>query len=157
MAQQYLMRRDTSAWNLQVWLSFSIAVVACAIGVWSMASEELDRAFLAIGLFFCLFSAFTLAKMIRDNRDERVDTAPWIMTVWIGFSVAVALTAWGLFRMKIGTWEKGYMVVSWLFLVSTAFTLAKLVRDKQEADILESSGAEKTSPPEDFPALSADR
>ena len=157
MAQQYLMRRDTSAWNLQVWLSFSIAVVACAIGVWSMPSEELDRAFLAIGLFFCLFSAFTLAKMIRDNRDERVDTAAWIMTVWIGFSVAVALTAWGLFRMNIGTWEKGYMVVSWLFLVSTAFTLAKLVRDKQEADILESSGAEKASPSEDFPALPAER
>ena len=145
MTQQYLIRRDTSAWNLQVWLSFSIAVLACAVGVWSMPSEELDRAFLAIGLFFCLFSAFTLAKMIRDNRDERVDTPPWIMTVWVGFIVAVVLTAWGLFRMNIGTWEKGYMVVSWLFLVSTAFTLAKSVRDKQEADILESSGAEKTS------------
>jgi len=145
MTQQYLIRRDTSAWNLQVWLSFSIAVLACAVGVWSMPSEELDRAFLAIGLFFCLFSAFTLAKMIRDNRDERVDTPPWIMTVWVGFIVAVVLTAWGLFRMNIGTWEKGYMVVSWLFLVSTAFTLAKSIRDKQEADILESSGAEKTS------------
>ncbi|MEF8722732.1 DUF2178 domain-containing protein [Candidatus Accumulibacter phosphatis] len=143
MTQHYLIRRDTSAWNLQVWLSFSIAALACAIGVWSMPSEELDRAFLAIGLFFCLFSAFTLAKMIRDNRDERVDTTPWIMTVWIGFLVAVVLTAWGLFRMKIGTWEKSYMVVSWLFLVSAAFTLAKLVRDKQEADILESSSTEK--------------
>ncbi|RDE51794.1 MAG: DUF2178 domain-containing protein [Candidatus Accumulibacter meliphilus] len=157
MTQHYLIRRDTSAWNLQVWLSFSIAALACAIGVWSMPSEELDRAFLAIGLFFCLFSAFTLAKMIRDNRDERVDTTPWIMTVWIGFLVAVVLTAWGLFRMKIGTWEKSYMVVSWLFLVSAAFTLAKLVRDKQEADILESSSTEKALLLADDQAPAVDR
>ncbi len=157
MTQHYLIRRDTSAWNLQVWLSFSIAALACAIGVWSMPSEELDRAFLAIGLFFCLFSAFTLAKMIRDNRDERVDTTPWIMTVWIGFLVTVVLTAWGLFRMKIGTWEKSYMVVSWLFLVSAAFTLAKLVRDKQEADILESSSTEKALLLADDQAPAVDR
>ena len=135
------MRRDTSAWNLLVWLSFSLAVVACAIGVWSMPSEELDRAFLAIGLFFCLFSAFTLAKMIRDNRDERIDTGAWVITVWAGFAMAVSLTAWGLFRMAIGDWEKAYMIVAWLFLLNTVFSVAKLVRDKQEADLMEGIAA----------------
>ena len=139
MTASYLVRRDTAAWNFQVWASFILAVIACGIGVWNMPSQDLDRAFLAVGFFFCLFASFTLAKMIRDNRDERVDTSAWIMTVWTGFSVAVLLTAWGLFRMKIGDWEKGYMVVSWLFLVSTVFSLAKTVRDKQEADILEAS------------------
>jgi hypothetical protein len=139
MSNKYIVRRDTGAWNFQVWTSFALAVIACAIGVWNMPSQELDRAFLAIGFFFCLFASFTLAKMIRDNRDERVDTGAWIMTVWVGFTIAVALTAWGLFRMKIGDWEKAYMVVSWLFLVTTVFSLAKTVRDKQEADILESS------------------
>lgn len=137
MSNKYLVRRDTAAWNFQVWASFVLAVMACAIGVWSMPSQDLDRAFLAIGFFFCLFAAFTLAKMIRDNRDERIDTNAWVMTVWVGFFVSVVLTAWGLFRMKIGDWEKGYMVVSWLFLVTAVFSLAKAVRDKQEADILE--------------------
>lgn len=137
MAQQYLIRRDTASWSLQVWLSFGLAAAACGVGVVNMPGADLDRAFLAIGLFFCLFAGFTLAKMIRDNRDEKVDTGPWILTVWSGFFIAVALTAWGLLRMQIGFWEKGYMIVSWLFLISAVFTLAKTVRDKQEADLME--------------------
>jgi hypothetical protein len=146
--KQYYVRRDTATWNMQVWLSFGLAILACLIGVWHMPSEGLDRAFLAIGFFFCLFASFALSKLIRDNRDEKVDTGSWVMTVWIAFFVAVAMTAWGLFRMKIGDWEKGFMVVSWCFLVSTAFTLAKTVRDKQEADYMEaaaSGGAEQTA------------
>lgn len=140
MSQKYLIRRDTSTWTIQVWLSFALAVAACVIGVWNMPSQDLDRAFLAIGFCFCLFASFTLAKMIRDNRDEKVDTAAWTMTVWVGFAIAVSLTAWGLFRMAIGDWEKAYMVVAWLFLLTTVFTLAKLVRDKQEADLVEGIG-----------------
>jgi hypothetical protein len=139
--KQYYVRRDTAAWNMQVWLSFFLAVSACLIGVWNMPSEQLDRAFLAIGFFFCLFATVTLSKLVRDNRDEKVDTAAWTMTVWLGFAIAVVMTAWGLFRMNIGAWEKGFMLVSWLFLVSTAFTLAKTVRDKQEADYMELAAA----------------
>ncbi|HMW56860.1 MULTISPECIES: hypothetical protein [Candidatus Accumulibacter] len=30
-----------------------------------------------------------------------------------------------------------YMIVAWLFLLNTVFSVAKLVRDKQEADLLE--------------------
>ena len=59
------------------------------------------------------------------------------MTVWIGFAVAFSLTAWGLWRMAIDDWQKSYMVVSWLFLVSTSLTVAKTVRDKHEADLME--------------------
>lgn len=147
MSNKYLVRRDTSAWIFQVWSAFALAVFACAGGIWQMPSQDLDRAFLVIGFFFCLFASFTLAKMIRDNRDERIDTGPWMMTVWVGFVVAVVLTAWGLFRMKIGDWEKAYMVVSWLFLVSAVFSLAKTVRDKHEADLLESSSDEPAPRP----------
>lgn len=146
--KQYYVRRDTAAWNMQVWLSFSLAILACVMGVWNMPNETLDRAFLAVGFFFCLFASFTLAKLVRDNRDEKVDTPAWSMTVWIAFFIAVSMTAWGLFRMNIGNWEKAYMVVSWLFLVSAAFTLAKTVRDKQEADYMElaaSSAEEKAA------------
>ncbi|WP_432721332.1 YiaA/YiaB family inner membrane protein [Jeongeupia wiesaeckerbachi] len=141
MSTQYLIRRDTSAWQLQVWLSFVLAVAACAVGVWNMPSESLDRAFLAIGYFFCLFTAFTLAKLLRDNRDEKVDTGAWALTVWAAFAIAVALTAWGLFRMTIDVWQKSYMLVSWIYLISAVFTLAKTVRDKHEADLLESGAA----------------
>ena len=140
MATQYIMRRDTGSWRLQVWLSFGLAVGACGIGVIQLPGQELDRAFLALGVFFCLFTSFAVAKTLRDNRDRQVDTASWVMTVWAAFAAAIALTAWGLWRMNIPSWEKSYMVVSWLFLVSSTFTLAKTVRDGHEAQLMERSG-----------------
>ena len=95
---------------------------------------------MALGVFFCLFTSFAVAKTLRDNRDGQVDTASWVMTVWAAFAAAIALTAWGLWRMNIPSWEKSYMVVSWLFLVSSTFTLAKTVRDGHEAQLMERSG-----------------
>ncbi|MBC3807794.1 hypothetical protein H8K52_10610 [Undibacterium seohonense] len=136
MATQYIMQRDSGGWRLQVWLAFGLAVTACGAGVIQLPGQELDRAFLALGLFFSLFACFTVAKMIRDNRDGAVDTASWTMTVWTGFAAAILLTAWGLWRMNIPVWEKNYMVVSWLFLISSSFTLAKTVRDAHEAEIM---------------------
>lgn len=137
MATQYVMQRDTRGWRMQVWISFGLAMLASGIGVILLPGQELDRAFLAIGFFFCLFSSFAVAKMVRDNRDGQVDTPSWVMTVWVAFAAAVSLTAWGLWRMNIGEWQKGFMVVSWLFLVSSSFTVAKTVRDKHEADLMD--------------------
>jgi hypothetical protein len=137
MTTQYVMQRDTQGWRSQVWISFGLALVSSAIGVMMLPGQELDRAFLAIGLVFCLFSSFAVAKTVRDNRDGQVDTSSWVMTVWIAFAAAFSLTAWGLWRMNIGDWQKGFMVVSWLFLVSSTFTVAKTVRDKHEANLMD--------------------
>ncbi|WP_396433298.1 YiaA/YiaB family inner membrane protein [Limnohabitans sp.] len=142
MTSQYVMQRDTAGWRTQVWISFGLAFCASAIGVLLLPGQELDRAFLAIGLFFCLFSSFSVAKMVRDNRDGQVDTPSWITTVWIAFGAAFCLTAWGLWRMEIGDWQKGFMLVSWLFLVSTTFTVAKTVRDQHEADLMDRAANE---------------
>ncbi|MEN9373527.1 MAG: hypothetical protein RIR79_1079 [Pseudomonadota bacterium] len=140
MATHYVMQRDTKGWRVQVWISFITAIAAASYGVVWMPGQDLDRAFLAIGLFFCLFSSFTVAKTLRDNRDGQVDTGSWVMVVWIAFAAAFSLTAWGLWRMNIEGWQKAYMVVSWLFLVNTTFTVAKTVRDQHEADLMERNG-----------------
>ena len=140
MATQYMMQRDTASWRMQVWISFGLAILASAVGVLYLPGQELDRAFLAIDLFFCLFSSFAVAKTIRDNGDGQIDTPSWVMTVWVAFAAAIALTAWGLWRMNIPDWQKGYMVVSWLFLVSSTFTLAKTIRDRHEAELMERNG-----------------
>ena len=57
--------------------------------------------------------------------------------VWTGFAFSMALTAWGLWRMDVNPTYKAYLGVSWLFLISTVFTLAKTLRDAHEADVLE--------------------
>jgi hypothetical protein len=136
MATRYVMQRDTRAWRLQVRISFGLAVLCAAVGVIQMPGQDLDRAFLAIGMLFCLFATFAVAKTQRDNRDGQVDTSQWVMTVWIAFAAAVLLTGWGLWRMRFDVWQKYYMLVSWLFLVSSTFTLSKTVRDAQEADLM---------------------
>lgn len=76
-------------------------------------------------------------KTQRDNRDGQVDTSAWVIAVWIALAAAILLTGWGLWRMGIEQWQKYYMLVSWLFAVSSTFTLAKTVRDAQEAELLE--------------------
>ena len=90
-----------------------------------------------MGYVFCTSTAFALAKFVRDNEVRRTDTPLWGLVVWGGFGLAMALTGWGLWRMEVEEWQRGYLVVSWLFLVSSAFTVAKTVRDSHEAELLE--------------------
>lgn len=130
-------RRDTAAWKLQVWISFGTAASLCAIGLAWLPGSDLDRAFMVMGYVFCLSSAFALSKFVRDNERARVDSPLWKAVVWGGFFVAMALTGWGLVRMNIAPVWQAYLLVSWLFLISSTFTLAKTLRDAYEADLFE--------------------
>ncbi len=132
-------RRDTAAWRLQVWVSFGIALFVCGSGLAWLPGDDLDRAFMVMGYSFCLSSVFVLAKSVRDNAATAADTPTWSLVVWGGFALAMALTAWGLWRMDINPTWKAYLLVSWLYLISSAFTLAKTLRDAHEADRLEPS------------------
>lgn len=134
---QPVIKRDTFAWIAQSWASFGIAILLCGIGVWNAPSDSLDRAFLATGFFFCLSAAFTLSKTIRDNEHTQKDLTAWVGASWAFFFVASALTGWGLYRMSVSDWQKYYLLASWLFLVSSTFTLAKTLRDKHDADVAE--------------------
>ena len=144
-SSRYIVQRDTAAWRMQVRLSFALSIVCAGLGVLNMPGQDLDRAFLAIGMFFCLFASFSVAKTQRDNRDGQVNTSMWVIAVWIAFAAAVLLTGWGLWRMNIDQWQKYYMLVTWLFMVSSSFTLAKTIRDAQEADLLEQRSARARS------------
>ena len=134
-------RRDTRAWRIQVWISFALAALLCASGLAALPGADLDRAFMVMGYAFCLTSAFVLAKFVRDTEFRRGDSPLWRLVVWGGFLFAMSLTGWGLWRMDINPTWKAYLGVSWLYLISSAFTLAKTLRDAWEAD-----RAEETSP-----------
>jgi hypothetical protein len=134
---RHLVRRDTRAWRAQVWISFGVAASLCAIGLAWLPGQDLDRAFMVMGYGFCLSTAFALAKYVRDNQAGKVDTPMWGGVVWSGFALAMSLTGWGLWRMDINPTYKAYLGVSWLFLISSVFTLAKTLRDAHEADLLE--------------------
>lgn len=137
MAQQYKIRRDSSAWVFQVWVAFAVAAGLCVYGVWNLPGAPEGKMLLAMGFFFCLSSSFVLAKAIRDNQYQAVDTPMWRGQVWAAFIIASCLTAWALNRLPLNADYVMFMVASWLFLVSSTFTLTKTVRDGQDADKLE--------------------
>jgi hypothetical protein len=62
-----IVQRDTGAWRAQVWISFGIALLVCGTGLAWLPGGDLDRAFMVMGYFFCLSSAFVLSKYVRDN------------------------------------------------------------------------------------------
>jgi len=132
-----MVKRDTRAWQMQVWLSFGAAATLCAVGLAWLPGSDVDRAFMIMGYVFCMSAAFALAKFVRDNERRKVDTPMFTMVVWAGFGLAMALTGWGLWRMEVNPTYKSFLLVSWLFLISTVFTLAKTLRDKHEADLQE--------------------
>ena len=140
MSTNLLVQRDTRAWQLQVWVSFAIAAFLCGVGLAYLPGRDLDRAFMVMGYFFCLSAAFVLAKFVRDQEQARrerrpADTPMFGLVVWSGFAMAMALTAWGLVRMEISDTYKAFLAVSWLYLITCTFTLAKTLRDRYEADL----------------------
>ena len=137
---QVFIQRDTKAWQLQVWASFLIAVFLCGVGLAYLPGRDLERAFMMMGYFFCLSAAFVLAKFVRDDEQARREGRPadsplFRLVVWAGFFLALALTGWGLLRMEISATYKAFLGVSWLYLITCTFTLAKTLRDRHEADL----------------------
>ena len=135
--QRTSIRQDTKAWKAQVWISFGVAATLAGTGLAWLPGTDVDRAFMLMGYLFCLSSAFALAKYVRDNEIRRSshtpDTPMWGLVVWGGFGLAMALTAWGLWNMSVNPTYKAFLGVSWLFLISCVFTLAKTLRDAHEA------------------------
>jgi len=149
---QVLIHRDSRPWQFQVWASFLIAVFLCAVGLSWLPGKDLDRAFMVMGYFFCLSAAFVLAKYVRDQEQAQAegklaDTPMFKLVVWGGFFLAMSLTGWGLWRMEINETYKAFLGVSWLYLITCSFTLAKTLRDRHEADLNEARMQARASRP----------
>lgn len=125
--------RDTGAWIFQVWGSFVAATGIAGWGILNLPVEQWVRLYLMMGGLFTLGSAFSLAKTTRDNRYRSVDTPAWRFQAWTAFALSVGLTLWGIASMQAELWLKAFSLSSLLFVVSTAFTLAKTIRDNHEA------------------------
>lgn len=126
-------REDSRAWRVHAWTSFGLAVAVAGMGLAWLPGQDLDRAFMFMAYLFCTCAAFVVARHVRDREARRSETPGWGAVAWGGFAVAMGLTAWGLYRMEISPTYKAFLGVSWVFLLSTVFTLAKMLRDAHEA------------------------
>ncbi len=64
------------------------------------------------------------------------DTTAWLAQVWISFIVSVGATTLSIIYLPTDNWVKGYVGMGFLYSLSSSFTLAKTIRDNQEAERL---------------------
>src|SRR3954454_15315855 len=76
-------------------------------------------------------TAETLA--MSDTPVKQQNTAAFYGQAVASFAVAMAATAVGIFRLNADAWVRGFLAIAVLYLVTSAFTLAKVIRDRQEA------------------------
>ena len=140
----YFKPRDTKAWVIQVWVSFGIALFMCGVGLAYLPGSDLESVFMVMGYVFSVTATFVLSKYVRDTERNmhsasHQDSPLFGAVVWLGFALALGLTAWGLSRMDINDPYKAFLGLGWLYLITSTFTLAKTLRDGHEADLAEAA------------------
>ncbi|MGB3302791.1 YiaA/YiaB family inner membrane protein [Gordonia sp. (in: high G+C Gram-positive bacteria)] len=60
------------------------------------------------------------------------NTAAFYVQSMIAFGVSMAAALIGMAYLPMDAWQRGYIGITLLFLVSSTFSLSKVVRDRQE-------------------------
>ncbi|MBB1253647.1 YiaA/YiaB family inner membrane protein [Streptomyces alkaliterrae] len=63
---------------------------------------------------------------------QRPMTAAYFAQSVLSFALSLGAVCIGVVYMSVSAWERGFLALGVLFLVSSSFTLAKCVRDRQE-------------------------
>ncbi|MEU9184521.1 YiaA/YiaB family inner membrane protein [Streptomyces sp. NPDC048484] len=64
---------------------------------------------------------------------KQQSTAAFYGQAVASFGVATVATSIGIFKLDVNTWVRAFLGIAVLYLVTSAFTLAKVIRDRQEA------------------------
>jgi hypothetical protein len=78
-------------------------------------------------------------RAVRRDRSKTMesiqlqDTGAWRFQVIAAFVIALGLTTAGVFYLPVDAWVKGYLTMGLYFTVSSAFGLAKTLRDAHES------------------------
>lgn len=76
----------------------------------------------------------SLVRM-TDTSVKQQSTAAFYGQAVASFAVAMVATAIGIFKLEADTWVRAFLGVAVLYLVTSCFTLAKVIRDRQEAQL----------------------
>ncbi|MDF0531491.1 YiaA/YiaB family inner membrane protein [Tsukamurella sp. 8F] len=61
-------------------------------------------------------------------------TAAFYIQSVIAFAVSSGALVIGAFYLPMDPWQRGFLVVATLFLITSCFNLAKVIRDREEAN-----------------------
>jgi hypothetical protein len=70
---------------------------------------------------------------MSDTPVKQQSTAAFYGQAVASFALAMIATAVGILRLDANAWVRGFLAIAVLYLVTSAFTLAKVIRDRQEA------------------------
>ncbi|WP_405878750.1 YiaA/YiaB family inner membrane protein [Streptomyces sp. NBC_01136] len=70
---------------------------------------------------------------MSESSVKQQSTAAFYGQAVASFAVAMAATAIGIFRLDADAWVRAFLGIAVLYLVTSAFTLSKVIRDRQEA------------------------
>lgn len=71
-----------------------------------------------------------MSTYIYDNQNSKT----FYNLAWIAFTISSVGMGVGLIYMDAELATKGFLAMSYLFSITSCFTLAKVVRDRHEAD-----------------------
>ncbi|QKW05679.1 hypothetical protein HUT18_04070 [Streptomyces sp. NA04227] len=70
---------------------------------------------------------------MTDTQVKQQSTTAFYGQAIASFTVAMAATAIGIYQLETNAWTRAFLAIAVLFLVTSSFTLAKVIRDRQEA------------------------
>ncbi|MFE0454211.1 YiaA/YiaB family inner membrane protein [Streptomyces sp. NPDC058914] len=70
---------------------------------------------------------------MSDTSVKQQSTAAFYGQAVASFAIAMAATSIGIYQLNTDAWVRAFLAIAVLYLVTSAFTLAKVIRDRQEA------------------------
>ncbi|GAA2455941.1 MULTISPECIES: YiaA/YiaB family inner membrane protein [Streptomyces] len=70
---------------------------------------------------------------MSDTPVKQQNTAAYYGQAVASFGIALGAVALGVFNLEADAWVRAFLGIAVLYLTTSAFTLAKVVRDRQEA------------------------
>jgi hypothetical protein len=70
---------------------------------------------------------------MNETPVKHQNTAAFYGQAVASFSLAMVATAAGIYKLHADAWVRAFLAIAVLYLVTSAFTLAKVIRDRQDA------------------------
>jgi hypothetical protein len=68
-----------------------------------------------------------------NTTSQSKPSAAFFVQAILSFTVSLGALIIGIMSLPVGMWIRGFLAVGLLYVVTSTFTLAKVVRDQQEA------------------------
>ena len=141
-----LPQKPSAAFVGASWVALGLGMLAYMVGLMNSTMPLVERGYYFICLMFGLFAAVSLQKSVRDRLENVPVTAIYFGLAWVALTLAVLLTAIGLWNSSLDLASKGFYAMSYVLSLFAAVAVQKNVRDISAADALTGVPAWQTSP-----------